>query len=46
LTRRVLDVARTHAHGRLVSCLEGGYNVNALAEGVQTHLEELLSSPA
>jgi acetoin utilization deacetylase AcuC-like enzyme len=46
LTRRVLDVARTHAQGRLVSCLEGGYNLNALAEGVQTHLEELLGAPA
>jgi hypothetical protein len=30
--------------GRLVSCLEGGYNLNALAEGVQTHLEELLAA--
>ncbi len=45
LTREVLDVARSHAQGRLVSCLEGGYNLNALAEGVQTHLEELLGSP-
>jgi acetoin utilization deacetylase AcuC-like enzyme len=42
MTRLVLDVARTHAQGRLVSCLEGGYNLGALAEGVQTHLEELL----
>jgi acetoin utilization deacetylase AcuC-like enzyme len=44
LTRQVLDVARTHAHGRLVSCLEGGYNLNALAEGVETHLEQLLGA--
>jgi acetoin utilization deacetylase AcuC-like enzyme len=44
LTRLVLDVARTHAQGRLVSCLEGGYNLDALAEGVQTHLEELLQA--
>ncbi len=42
MTRSVLDVARTHAHGRLVSCLEGGYNLEALAESVQAHLEELL----
>jgi len=42
LTRQVLDVARTHAGGRLVSCLEGGYNLEALAESVQAHLEELL----
>jgi acetoin utilization deacetylase AcuC-like enzyme len=42
LTREVLAVAKTHADGRLVSCLEGGYNLNVLAEAVQTHLEELL----
>jgi acetoin utilization deacetylase AcuC-like enzyme len=44
LTRLVLDVARTHAHGRLVSCLEGGYDLDALAESVQVHLEELLAA--
>ena len=42
LTRAVLDVAKTHCHGRLVSCLEGGYHLEALAESVQAHLEELL----
>ena len=42
MTRQVLQVARTHAGGRLVSCLEGGYNQAALAESVQAHLEELL----
>jgi acetoin utilization deacetylase AcuC-like enzyme len=46
LTRQVLDVARTHAGGRLVSCLEGGYNLQALAESVQAHLEELLAGDA
>ena len=44
LTKHVLDVARTHAKGRLVSCLEGGYNVDMLAESVQAHLEELVKS--
>ena len=42
LTRQVVDVARTHARGQLVSCLEGGYNLDVLAESVQAHLEELL----
>jgi acetoin utilization deacetylase AcuC-like enzyme len=42
LTRLVLQVADTHAGGRLVSCLEGGYDLHALAESVQAHLEELL----
>ncbi len=44
-TREVLEVARTHAKGRLVSCLEGGYNLEALAESVQAHLEPLLGAP-
>jgi acetoin utilization deacetylase AcuC-like enzyme len=43
LSELVLDVANTHAHGRLVSCLEGGYNLDALAESVQAHLETLLA---
>jgi acetoin utilization deacetylase AcuC-like enzyme len=42
LTTMVLDVAQTHASGRLVSCLEGGYNLDALAESVEAHLERLL----
>jgi acetoin utilization deacetylase AcuC-like enzyme len=46
LTKQVLEVAKTHAKGRLVSCLEGGYNLDALAESVQTHLEELLAFKA
>jgi acetoin utilization deacetylase AcuC-like enzyme len=42
LTKSILDVARAHTGGRLVACLEGGYNLDALAESVQVHLEELL----
>lgn len=44
MSREVLQVAKTHASGRLVSCLEGGYNLDALAESVQAHLEELLTA--
>ena len=46
LTQQVLAVARTHCGGRLVSCLEGGYNLEVLAESVQAHLEELLAIPS
>lgn len=42
LTRFVLDVATTHSQGRLVSCLEGGYHLEALAESVETHVATLL----
>ena len=37
-------VAGAHAQGRVVSCLEGGYNLDALAQGVQAHLEVLLDA--
>ncbi len=42
MTKLVLDVAKTHAKGRLVSCLEGGYDLDALAESVEAHLAELV----
>lgn len=42
LTRLVQQVADTHANGRLVSLLEGGYNVDRLAECVELHLKTLL----
>lgn len=44
LSKTVLDVARTHAQGRLASCLEGGYNTERLAESVEAHLQELLAA--
>jgi acetoin utilization deacetylase AcuC-like enzyme len=43
LTREVREVAKVHAGGRLVSCLEGGYNLDALAESVELHLAGLLA---
>src|SRR5262245_64866889 len=43
LSKQALEVAKTHAKGRFVSCLEGGYNLEVLAESVQAHLEELLA---
>ena len=42
MTKTLLNIAQTHAQGRLVSCLEGGYHLEALAESVQAHLQELL----
>jgi acetoin utilization deacetylase AcuC-like enzyme len=44
LTKIVLDVAATHAAGRVVSILEGGYNPPVLAECVETHLRGMLES--
>ncbi len=42
LTELVMNVAATHAGGRIVSILEGGYNPPVLAECVETHLQGLL----
>jgi acetoin utilization deacetylase AcuC-like enzyme len=41
ITRQVMDVARLHAGGRIVSCLEGGYNLSALGRSVVAHLRAL-----
>jgi acetoin utilization deacetylase AcuC-like enzyme len=42
LSELVLEVAKTHAQGRMVSFLEGGYNLQRLSECVTAHLEVLL----
>ena len=41
ITRRLMDMAAAHAQGRIVSCLEGGYHLGALARSVAAHLREL-----
>ncbi len=41
LTNRIKDVARRHARKRIVSCLEGGYNLSALGRSVEAHLRVL-----
>jgi acetoin utilization deacetylase AcuC-like enzyme len=41
MTRRIKDVALRHAQGRIVSCLEGGYNLSALGRSVEAHLRVL-----
>ncbi len=41
LTEIMMGIANTHAEGRVVSLLEGGYNPAALAESVECHLRAL-----
>ena len=41
ITQRIKDVAKRHAHGRIVSSLEGGYNLGALARSVEAHIRVL-----
>jgi acetoin utilization deacetylase AcuC-like enzyme len=45
LTRQLMAVAQRYAQGRIVSCLEGGYSLSALARSVASHLR-VLSTPA
>jgi acetoin utilization deacetylase AcuC-like enzyme len=41
ITQRIKGVADRHAQGRIVSCLEGGYNLGALARSVAAHVRVL-----
>ena len=42
LTTLMLEVADKHAKGRLVSILEGGYNLSGLTRAVYAHSQSLL----
>ena len=46
LTEELLAIADRHAQGRLISVLEGGYDLNALAESVATHVQSLMQAGA
>jgi acetoin utilization deacetylase AcuC-like enzyme len=41
ITGQVRQIAKRHAQGRIVSCLEGGYNLSALARSVEAHVRVL-----
>ncbi len=41
LTQQIKAVARRHAKGRIVSSLEGGYNLDALGRSVAAHVRAL-----
>jgi acetoin utilization deacetylase AcuC-like enzyme len=42
MTQSVIDVAKSYCEGKIVSVLEGGYNVPVLARCIAAHLEKLL----
>jgi acetoin utilization deacetylase AcuC-like enzyme len=44
LTAIVAGIAKRYAHGRILSTLEGGYNLTALAASVDAHLTALLNA--
>ena len=41
ITERIKNVAKRHAKGRIVSSLEGGYNLSALGRSVEAHIRVL-----
>jgi acetoin utilization deacetylase AcuC-like enzyme len=41
ITQQIMAVAKEHAKGRIVSCLEGGYNLSALGRSVVAHIKAL-----
>jgi acetoin utilization deacetylase AcuC-like enzyme len=43
ITSRLVDLAHAHAGGRLVSTLEGGYHLAALADSAAAHVDALLA---
>jgi acetoin utilization deacetylase AcuC-like enzyme len=44
VTQQLLQVAARHAHGRVVSCLEGGYVLQPLARAVSAHVRVLIGA--
>ena len=44
LTGRLIEVAARHADGRVVSCLEGGYDLAALGRSARAHVDGLLGA--
>jgi len=41
ITGRIKEIAQKYAQGRIVSALEGGYNLSALGRSVEAHLRVL-----
>ncbi len=41
MTQQLMKIADTYAEGRIVSCLEGGYNLSALGRSVAAHVKAL-----
>ncbi|MCD6288600.1 MAG: histone deacetylase, partial [Candidatus Hydrogenedentes bacterium] len=43
ITKLLMDCARDCCHGRLVSVLEGGYNLSSLADAVEAHVRTMIN---
>lgn len=45
ISQALIQAAKRHAEGRLVSVLEGGYALHPLAESVEAHLRAIMQMP-
>ena len=43
MTARLREIAAKHAGGRMISTLEGGYDLQALAGSAAAHVTELMA---
>ena len=41
LTKNIVEIAKRHSNGRIISFLEGGYDLQALSECIEGHLRAL-----
>ncbi len=41
MTKQIMQIAETYSQGRIVSCLEGGYKLSALARSAVAHIRTL-----
>ena len=42
ITKRTLELSKLHCNGKIVSILEGGYDLNALKESTEMHVNALM----
>ena len=42
ITKRTLELSKLHCSGKVVSILEGGYDLNALTESTAMHVNAML----
>ena len=46
VTRKLCEIAARHGEGRVVSCLEGGYDLGGLSRSGAAHVDELIRAGA
>ena len=41
ITKKIIELANIHSKGRIISFLEGGYDLQALSESIKEHIKAL-----